>query len=319
MRVPSPSSLMFQAFWGLTISLLYGVAAGALVFVTSGPSEAEEFLTAFISEYGTLVSFGTIAATAMIVSQSQTIIEDTIEAAFTTTELANTEYYLQKQCFYSRKRNVRFASEMIIMAFIMFRLCHFRLPEAAASLMMIAVCAQYALASYVGRKLRYAGLMLHAILHIDVRRNLFRNRELDDINTAVHIATTLTMLWVYVHVRASYTADFAYDTPLVGKSARIFLLIPAVLAVPVLLMFTYFPREALRKIYNRSIDAELIELRQTLRSEHLNAFEKRLLLLQFSKLSREELRHSLQLTLSDLPLAITLFVMVLEPILKNHT
>jgi len=307
---------MFQAFLGLALSLGAGLAGAGLLYVISGDVEAQQFLTKYIAEFGTLVSLGTIASTALIVWRSQNVICNTIEAAFDANELSATSYFEHRTRFYSKRRTVQFATEMIIIAFIIFRVCHFPLDPGGEALMMVAVCAQYALASYVGRKLRYASMMLQSLLKIDVKRNLFHSRALDDINTAVHVASTLTMVWVYVHVRANYTARFAYDTP-IGNSAKVFLLLPAVLAVPVLLMFNLFPREALRRIYSKSIDVELRQVQRRLRSESLNALEKRLFLLEFNKTCRDELRHSLQLTLGDLPIAITIFIMVIEPVIKS--
>jgi hypothetical protein len=308
---------MIDAFLGLALSLTYGVFSAALVYFVSGEHEAQRFLIMFISDSSTLVSLGLIAATAIIVGRSQDLIPTTIEAAFTDEQLSQTQYHFHKECFYSRKRTVNFATEMIIFAAVIFRLCHFDLPRTAEAMMMIAACAQYGLASYVGRKLRYAGMMLHALLRVPVTRNLFRGRELNPINTAVHVAATLTIMWVYVHVRGYYTGTcFRYDS-FILSSARTFLLFPAVLAVPVMLMFTFFPRTALQRIYNRSIDVEVKRLQAVLQSESLNSFEKRLCLMQFSKMYREELRYSLQLTLSDLPLAITLFVMILEPLVRH--
>ena len=304
--MPAPSTLMVQAFLGLAISLVYGLLGAAAIYLIFGHADAQQFLTTFIADYGMLVSLGTITSTALIVRQAQGVIPSTIEAAFKRHELEATAYFDQKERFYSKRRTVQFATEMIILGFAIFWVCRFRLNPAGETLMMIAVCAQYALASYVGRKLRYAAMMLHSLLRISVKRNLFRTRALDDINAAVHIASTLTIVWVYVHVRTSYGAPFAYDT-FIGKSAQMFLLIPAVLAVPVLLMFNFFPRTALKKIYSKSIDVELRHVRALLRNESISSHEKRLFLMEFGKMCREELRHSLQLTLSDLPLAMYLF------------
>lgn len=307
---------MLQAFLGLAISLAYGLIAAVILYVLMGACVAQPFLTMYIERFNTLASLGLIAGTALIVGKSQKVIPATIEAAFTNEELTPTGYFEQKLLFYSRRRTVNFATEMIMISFLIFRACHFPLTGPADAFMMIAVCAQWALASYVGRKLRYAGIMLHSLLKIEVTRNLFKERQLDDINTAVHIASTLTLIWVYVHVRGSYAAPFRYDS-FIGHSAQVFLLLPAVLAVPVLLIFTFLPREALRKIYNKSIDAEVKRLHVVLQSETSNPFEKRLYLMQFSKMCREELRYSLQLTLSDLPIAITIVVMLVEPIIKR--
>jgi hypothetical protein len=53
-----------------------------------------------------------------------------------------------------------------------------------------------------------------------------------------------------------------------------------------------------------------------MKSDSISEFEKRSYLLEFEKMSREELRYSLQLTLSDLPIGITVLVMALESLLR---
>ena len=92
---------------------------------------------------------------------------------------------------------------------------------------------------------------------------------------------------------------------------------PAVLAAPVLLYFNFLPREVLRRIYGRSIDVEVQEMYQLMRKTDLGAFEKRLKLLELNKMYREELRYSLQLTLSDLPIGITILLMLAEPFVSR--
>jgi hypothetical protein len=54
-----------------------------------------------------------------------------------------------------------------------------------------------------------------------------------------------------------------------------------------------------------------------MKDEKLSDYEKRSYLLEFDKMSRDELRYNLQLTLSDLPIGITILIMVLEPIIKG--
>lgn len=316
MQPLSPTRLMWLLFLGFGISLLYAVAGGMALFLISGRDSASVFLAAYVGQFNMLVTTGLIVGTALIVGLCQDVIPQTIEAAFTEAELASTEYSSNKRRYYSLARTLVFATELTVMSFVVFTLCHFPLRGIGETLMMVAVCGQWALASYVGRKLRYGGMMLHAILAIPVNRNLFKNRELDLINTAVHVASTLTIIFVFLHVRSFYSAPFLYDTFL-GKHAQVFLLLPAVLATPVLLIFNFFPREVLRKVYGKSIDIELANLQQDVRSEEISSFEMRLRLMELEKMYREELRYSLQLTLSDLPIGITLLIMVVEPLIGN--
>jgi hypothetical protein len=307
---------MWLLFIGFAVSFAYGLCGAALIYPLDGKAMAQQFLVLYIGPFNILVSLGLIAGTALIVGLSQHVIPETIEKAFSKAELSDTSYYENKRKYFSVRRTVTFASEFIVIGYLIFDFCHFPLSGLAEGLMMGAGCAQWALASYVGRKLRYAGMMLHSLLTVNVSRNLFRERELDIINTSVHIASTLTIIFVYLHVRSYYSAPFQYDSFL-GSSAQVFLLLPAVLATPVLLIFNFFPREVLRKVYDKSIDVEVRELQGMLKGERLSAFEKKLRLMELGKMYREELRYSLQLTLSDLPIGVTILVMVAEPLIRR--
>jgi hypothetical protein len=307
---------MWLLFIGLAVSLAYGLFSTGLIYVFMGRSDAQKFLILYIGPFNTLVSLGLIMGTTLIVGLSQNIIPETIEAAFTEDELLATDYFENKEKYYSLGRTISFASEFITIGYFILLFCHFPLSGLAEALMMVAGCAQWGLASYVGRKLRYAGMMLHSLLDIKVKRNLFIERELDIINTAVHIASTLTVIFIYIHVRSYYGGPFLYDS-FIARSAQVFLLLPAVLATPVLLMFSFFPREVLRKIYDKSIDVEVQSVQGMMKDEKLTPFEKKLRLLELGKMHREELRYSLQLTLSDLPIGVTVLVMIVEPFIRN--
>jgi hypothetical protein len=305
---------MNTLFFGLGMSVAYGLLGAVVLFKLGGMTEVQAFLTAYTSAFKTLFSFGLILGTALIVFRSQNVIPETIEAAFTNSQLAQTHYALYKTRFQSPRRSITFAAEFTVVAFVVFSYCEFPLHRPAEVIMIIAACAQYSLGVYVGRKLFYAGMMLHSLLAAPVTRNLFRERELDEINSYVHIASTLTVVFVYVHVIGYYGGPFLYATFL-GQSIKPLLLLPALIATPVLLIFTFYPRAVLRRLYSRSIDWEIKNLRQTLQNEKLSAFEKRTYLIEFDKMSREELRYSLQLTLTDLPIGITILIMVLQPLL----
>jgi hypothetical protein len=151
---------------------------------------------------------------------------------------------------------------------------------------------------------------------VEVKHNLFKKRELDAINPYVNAASTLTIIFVYIHVRGYYDGPFLYDS-ILGQSIKPFLLIPAIIATPVLLIFNFYPRAVLRKLYDKSIKLEVKKLKKTMQDEKLSDYEKRSYLLEFDKMSRDELRYNLQLTLSDLPIGITILIMVLEPIIKG--
>lgn len=313
MRRLSPFRLMNTAFAGLAISLIFGVLGALAVYFVGGPNDAQQLLVAYCISFKTLLTLGLIVGTTLIVYRSQSVIPESIETAFTPAQLSPTDYSVYKNRFISRRRSLSFAAEFMVVGFVVFSYCHFRLDPLGESLMILAACVQYALGVYVGRKLCYAGMMLHSLLGIKVNRNLFKERELDDINSYVHVVSTLTIIFVYLHVRSYYQGPFFYDSPL-GESVRALLLLPAIIATPVLLIFNFYPRIVLRRIYGQSIDAEIKKLQEALQSEKLSSFEKRSYLLEVDRMSRDELRYSLQLTLADLPVGVTILIMVLEPL-----
>ncbi len=307
---------MNTLFFGLGASVFYLLLASALVWKFGGTDQAQDFLKAYTTSFKTLFSFGLILGTALVVYRSQHIIPSTIEAAFAKTQLNATQYSLYKRRFESPRRSVAFAAEFTPVAFVIFSYAKFPLAQPSEAFMVVAAWAQYILGVYVGRKLFYAGMMLHSLIDAPITRNLFKKRELDEIDTYVHIASTLTVIFVYVHVWGYYSGPFAYSTFL-GESVKPLLLLPAIIATPVLLVFTFYPRVVLRKIYSESIDFEIKGLRDALQNEKLSSFEKRSYLIEVDKMSRDELRYNLQLTLSDLPIGVTILVMVLQPLISK--
>jgi hypothetical protein len=307
---------MIRFFTGFIISTLYGFLAMAFIWKFKGESEAIQFIKAYTIDFKTIISLGLSLGTAFVVLHTQGDIPTIIEEIFTKEQLKATEYFVNRERFESLYRTINFITQVTVVAFFIFRYCRFPLPLPGQVFMLLAVCAEYAFASFVGRKLRYAAMMMHSLSDVKVTRNLFKDRELDSINWYVNVASTLTMIFVYVHVMFYYKGPFAYDTVL-KESIRIFLILPAIMATPVLLIFNFYPREVLRKLYSKSIDIELENLRRKLRFEKLNSFEKRSYLIEFQKMSREELRYSLQLALTDLPIGITILAMVLQTLLKQ--
>lgn len=306
---------MWALWWGLYVSLGYGTIGFIILWSIRGRSEAQLFALAYTSSFRTIASLGLILGTALIVFRYQNVVIQVIETVFAESQLPD-DYLSYKKKFQSIRHSIEFSAEFIIAGFIIFSYSRFPLPSLAEHLMVAAACVEYALGVYVGRKLLATGLMLHALLKIKVTRNLFARRELDDINTYVNVASTLTIIFVYVHVMNYYNGPFKYDSVL-GSSIKTFLILPAVIATPVLLIFNFYPREVLRKLYRESIDLEIRQIKKTLRDEKKSMSEQSFYLMQFDKMCRDELRYSLQLTINDLPIGITILAMVLQPLLKR--
>ena len=311
----SPIGLMFTLFIGLGISAAYGIFGFVLCRYMGGNDDGGAFFAAYTTSFKTILSFGLILGIARIVHKHQRAIAETVRAAFNQEELLATDYYRYEHRFFSLSRSLIFSTEFVIFAWIIFSYAHFPLSQPGDTLMMIAVCTEWALGVYVGRKLRYASEMLQSLLNVPVTRNLFRKRELDVINSYVHVASTLMLIFGYIHVVNYYEGPFWYDS-ILGQSVKPFLLIPVIIGTPVLLIFNFYPRTVLRKLYSRSIDFEARRLKIAMANASLSLYEKRSYLIEFKRMSREELRYSLQLTLSDLPIGITILIAAIQSLMR---
>lgn len=308
---PYPPLLLF--FLGLFLSVVYGVLGFFLMWYLRGKTEGQLFFAAYAMQFKSVLSLGLILGTSFVVFFKQKVIPATIEQAFK--GQLTSDYYYYKRRYLSLRVSLTFSGEMVIVGFVIFTYSQFPLSRPGQVLMLIAVCSEYALAFYVARKLMYTACMLHSLLVITVKRNLFRKRELDAINPYIHVASTLTLIFLYVHMVGYYYGPFKFGS-IVGPSIRIFLLFLPLISAPALLILNFYPRVVLTKIYDQSINVEISRLRKAMRNEAITAYEKRSYLIEFDKMSREQLRHGLQLALTDLPIGITILIMILQPLLK---
>lgn len=306
---------MNMMFIGLLVSLAYGALSLLAVYAFEERTDAARFLEAYVRSFNTAIAFGLIIGTALIVYHTQAVIPQIIESCFKAEQLP-TEYVNYRSRYNNSGDSITFMGEFAIVAFVVFAYCNFPLSPVGTTAMILAACAQWALGVYVGRKLCYAGMMLHSLTDVTPTKNLFEHRELDGINTYVHIASTLTIIFVYVHVRAYFQGPFLYQST-GGETVKLFLVLPAIIATPVLLIFNFYPRIVLRKLYSESIDHEVKELQATLQDEAPSPYAKRSYLIAFDKMYRDELRYSMQLTLSDLPMGVTILIMILEPLIRR--
>ncbi|MCW8931800.1 MAG: hypothetical protein OQL19_16400, partial [Gammaproteobacteria bacterium] len=303
--------LMNHFFWGFFLSVLFGIASSVGIYLIEPIEIFKRYHEAFFLDFNCAISGGLIIGAALLIYKTQNIIPDLIEEVFTKEDLDSTDYKQQKNVYYSRYNSIIFSTEFIIIGFIIFYFAKFPLNGITEYLMIIFGCIQYGLGVYVGRKLFYIAQMLNSIENIDIKKNIFSDDKLGGIATYVNAISTITIIFVYVHVNSYYNAPFVYDT-IVVSSIKIALLIPAIIATPVVLLFNFYPRTVLRKLYNRSISIEVKKLTTNLKKEHLSYFERKSYMIQYDNLSKDELRYRLRLTLSDLPIGITIIIMIIQ-------
>lgn len=307
--------LMNSAFLGFILTAFYGVLTSLAVWFLT-PDAFQRYHEAFFITFNCAIAGGLVATTAILILRTQGYIPQIVEGAFTQRELNGTDYYPNKARFLSVVRSLTFSSSFAIGAVAIFYLARFPFRGPAEYFMIAFGCAQYAMGVYVGRKLFYIAQMLRAIDGLKVRKDLFQDDRLAGITTYVNSASTLTLIMVFVGVRSYYYAPFEYDS-LFGNSVKAFMLLPAVIAIPVLALFNYFPRSVVRRLYEQSIDFSLKQTRRQFRNENLSEFGKLTYLVEYDKISQDELKYRLRMTLTDLPMAATLAIAVISVVMAG--
>ena len=302
-------SVMHHVLWSFLIPLGYGIIVGLIAWGSETRDTFINFLNAYFVSFNCVFSSGLILGTASFVYFTQKDVICLIEETFDKHDLKNPEFKESKRRYLSRRRSISFATEFICVAFLIFYFCKFPFsgfPEYA----LIAVgCAQYGLGVYVGRKLFYFSKMLFSMEQFSTKKDVFANNNLGLISSYVNILSTLTLIFVYVHIKSFYNAPFEYNT-ILGSLTKHFLLIPGIIATPVLVIFNFYPRNVLRVLYSKSIEIKMKELTKSLKDKDLTVFEQLTYLAEREKMSRDELKYRLQLSLSDIPIGITIMALI---------
>lgn len=316
MRPPSLFQLMNQMFWGFAVALAYGVITAGAVWYFEKPDVLKRYLDAYFVTFNCLIAGGLIIGTSIFVWWTQESIPSFIEDSFDVDALGKTTFLKQKERFLSLRRSMTFSTMFIVAAFLIFYFCQFPFRGLPEYLLIAFACVQYGLGVYVGRKLFYVAQMLNSIEEIKLSKNIFKDDTLGQIVSYVNILSTLTIVFVYVHVTSYFQGPFELN-PTYGSALRVALMLPAVIAAPVLIIFNFYPRAVLRRLYSRSINDQVSRLTERLKNQNLSEYERTSCVIEYDKLWKEELRNRLRLSLSDLPIGVTIVIMIVGLFVKR--
>jgi len=308
-------SLMNNAFLGFILAAAYGIVTTGVLWHVS-PGELPRYPQAFFVTFNAAVVGGLISTTAILVFKSQGHIPSIIEKTFTPRELAPTDYKVYRRKYFSIVRSITFSSSCSIGAAIIFKAASLPLPHLSTVLLSLFACIHFGLSVYVGRKMFYIAQMLKAIEEIRVKKDIFSEDRLLGVSIYVNCVSTLTTIFVFASVRSLYYAPLQYSA-LLGSSVRAFMLIPAIMAIPIIAMFNYYPRVVVRKLYQESIKHCVRKLKHNMQQKDFSDYEKLLFILEYDKISKEELKYRLRMTLSDLPMAVTLVIAILSLVVSH--
>lgn len=300
--------LMNSFYYGFILSFVYGVFTSLFVYFFQN-YYFEKYIRDFFLTFNSLILGGLVFGITYQIYRTQSYIPNTIAETFG--EINDKTYKEHKRRFFSLGRSLRFLATFIIASFILYIFAKFPFSGIAEYSMIIYGCVLSGCGVYGGRKLFYIAQMLEAIRNIDVTKDIFSDDKLRGITTYVNILTTICTIAIWLHVQAYYYGDFKYHE-LVGESLKILMLAPAIIALPVLVIFNFYPKTVLRDLYTKSINFKQKELQKAVESKEFTEFEKIQYLKDMDKISRDELKYRLRVALNDLPMAITILVMILS-------
>ncbi len=307
-------TLVWHLVYGFLITSVYFALTGLAVWQIE-PHNLSKFIELFAASFNCVISGGLIIGAASFVFATQRSIPQLIEDEFDSESLKETGFEKEKRRYLSVARSITFSANFAAIGFFIFFFCRFPVGGLAQWFLIAFSCVEYALGVYIGRKLFYTAYMLNAISEVRLRKPILSDSKLNGVLTYVNILSTLTVIFVYVIVRSYYDGPFLFSS-ILSSQLRIVLVIPAMMAVPVLVLFNFYPRSVMRYLYTRSINEELSKLRERLSREHMTYTERMSFVMSYDKIKKEELRGMLQLSLSDLPMGITIVLMVIGIILK---
>lgn len=212
---------MHHLFGGFLVSALYCALTGTIVWLIH-PQQFQDYVVAYISSFNCLISAGLIIGTGSFVIDTKRNITKLIESSFTQDDLDNTAYKKYREQYFSLAGTLGFSGCYVVVAFFIFYFCKFPFDGWPELFLIGIACTEYALGVYVGRKLYFIAHMLDSITSIRISKHIFRKGQFNNILSYVNILSTLTIIFVYIHVKSFYDAPFEFSSPLgAGAQANI--------------------------------------------------------------------------------------------------
>ena len=251
--------LMNSVYYGFLISLVYGIVSSLTVYIFAN-DEFGSYIKHFFLSYNSFLTGGLAFGLTYQVYKTQNYIPEIIFNVFNKNDLDSiTQYKEHNKRFYSVQRSMTIVTIHVVISFLLFYYAKFpffnKIPE---TFMIIFGCSLFGAGVYVGRKIFYVAQMLQTIENIEFNDDIFSDNKLEGIAVYINVITTFTVITTWLLIKSYYGGPFVFDS-IFGQSIRIFMFYPAITALPVLVIFNYYPKVFIRKIYTKSINKKLFE------------------------------------------------------------
>lgn len=301
---------VIYSFWAaLSLTAMYGILGYIAFFTFEGSDSASSLIKFYIIDYSGLITGGACTTLFFLVILILGEFPNTISSNFSEKQLKYTQYsYWLKKSTSIIFGVLQFALYFLI-GFSIYMLLEFPVPDSQKLYFTISTGVQFGMGGYVGRRLWCVGLMLKCLETVNPDRELFGNDDLPRLIYIVNIFTFLTFLMTGVHTYFHSIIEYENSTDL-----RYFIepmvYLPAILAFPVVILFNFYPRMVVNRIYIRSINQQRDYIYQKLKDAGEDEVTRLKYMIEYQKYMNEEFRYRQRVALSEVPIALTILVAI---------
>jgi|GEM_PF-6788799 len=304
------------SFWAaLLFCIAYAIAGYFLLRFNYGQSSVNSTIQIFIYQYGGLVA-GTACVSLFLMSiLVLRTVPDLIEQALPEDVSERTDYRFWKDRLLSGRLGVAQFCTYFMGGFGIYSLLEFQGEPLVHLFFAIFAALQYSCGGFIGRKLWCVGHLLRSIEHIDPNRNLLDTEAFPRLIYLVNIFTFLTLLMTVIHTYFHARMDYVLSSEFSFALASLVYL-PMALALPVVVLFNFYPRMVINQLYLKSIRKRTQWLAEQMSDSDETEFSKHKHSIDYEKYLNEEFRYRQRIALSELPVALTITVALIVTIAR---
>lgn len=294
---------------GFLLSLLFGGGTATIVHFWSGEAIFKRYIIAYFVDFNCFIAGGILASVVLLINKTNGYVPEIINENLKLRARAKSNYIKEKNRYNSIFEAAGESSIYLVFSIIVFTYAQFPFKGLAEYFMLFYTCIYYALGVYVGRKIYYIARMMKSVEN-EVPKCINSSHD-NFINLLIYInsISILTAIFIYVHVASYYNANFLYSTFL-GLSVKPLIFTPVIIGTPVVLLFNFYPKRAVRRIYFNAIEIEKKRIKAKMKRQDFSDFEKMIFLIEYEKTTKDEINYTLKTTLSDFSVFIPIILSV---------
>jgi hypothetical protein len=238
------------------------------------------------------------------------LVPELIEDAIPDLEIEKTSYGYWKARFGSFPLGLAQFTTYFVGGFAIYSSLGFPGEKNSEFAFVVFTALQYAFGGFVGRKLWCLAHMLRSLEMVDPKDNLFETEALPRLIYIVNIFTFLTLVMTVVHTYCHANIEYSPPSELSSILPPLVYL-PLVLATPVVVLFNFYPRMVVNRLYLKSIRQRKEWLARRMERSDEPEISKIKHTIDYEKYLNEEFRYRQRVALSELPVALTIVLAII--------